>query len=569
MVLILFNTQVLRQLLFPIAFLAFLTPPPDEILYGFGSSLANFSASASNSLANLFGLHGVLSYSNTGPVITLIRAGGANLAFNIDVACSGIYSIIGFIIFAVFIAYLTRGKIWNKLAVLIMGIPLILALNIIRITAILGIGNSFGEDLALQFFHAVGATVLMFVGTLILLVVTDRVFKKPAPPPPCPECKPKPKDMKQPFCSNCGRLFRTEGARLDRSDLAKIAGIVLIAIMLLSIQAPVFALTQGPAQVMVQTPSGPRIDASNSTYILPNISGYTLSYAYRDTQFEKESGDDAALVYLYSSINGTADIWVSIQIAASTTSEHRWETCLINAPLAQGNSALVSQLDLRDILIQDNPPMTARYFAFRYKDSNQTELVFYWYETATFNANNTAQTKNVMISLITYPRLASEIATYESQALPVAEAINNFWQPIQTWSAIALVLSENGLFLSIAVTVIFVILILYMISFNRRRNEGLLTVLGKLSVENQNVVKAVENARASGSTLENIMVELQKLTDKRIDLEWLRQKLAESESVGLVRKVIVNNNDEPTVGWRVKSLNEIGYTMFLLSDMAW
>ena len=55
LVLIMFNTQTLRQLLFPIAFLVCLTPPPDEILYGLGSSLANLSASASNSFANCLG----------------------------------------------------------------------------------------------------------------------------------------------------------------------------------------------------------------------------------------------------------------------------------------------------------------------------------------------------------------------------------------------------------------------------------------------------------------------------------------------------------------------------------
>src|SRR5665647_2002718 len=48
LVLILFNTATLRQLIFPIAFLIFLTPPPSEILFGVGSSLASISASASN-----------------------------------------------------------------------------------------------------------------------------------------------------------------------------------------------------------------------------------------------------------------------------------------------------------------------------------------------------------------------------------------------------------------------------------------------------------------------------------------------------------------------------------------
>ncbi len=266
---LLFNLQTLKQLFFPIAFLIFLTPPPDEILYGFGSYLANFCASASNTLANTFGLHATLSASNAGPVITLLRPNHTTLPFNVDVACSGIYSLIGFVIFALFIAYIMRGNLRNKFAILALGIPLIVALNIIRITAILAIGYNFGEDLALQLFHDVGATVLMFIGTLLLLAITDKVFKKPRSPPICPECRPRQTSSTKPFCPSCGKLLKHTKVSLNRPDIAKIVGIAVIVVMLLSIQAPVLALTQGPAQVMVQTPSGVQINTSSS--MLPNV----------------------------------------------------------------------------------------------------------------------------------------------------------------------------------------------------------------------------------------------------------------------------------------------------------
>ena len=176
----------------------------------------------------------------------------------------------------------------------------------------------------------------MFIGTLLLLAITDKVFKKPKPPQPCPTCNPPPTNPTQPFCPNCGKLFKHPKTKLNKADITKIAGIAIIVVMLLSIQAPVFALTQGPAQVMIQTPSGVQINTSNS--MLPNIPGYTLNYDYRDTQFEQLSGDDAALVYSYSSPNETtSSVWVAIQIAASVTSEHPWATCLITWPLSKGD----------------------------------------------------------------------------------------------------------------------------------------------------------------------------------------------------------------------------------------
>ena len=100
LILILFNTQTLRQLIFPIAFLIFLTPPPEEILYAIGSALSNLSASAANAFANTFGMHSTLSASNVGPLITLIRPDQTHMPFSVDVACSGVYSLIGFVIFA-------------------------------------------------------------------------------------------------------------------------------------------------------------------------------------------------------------------------------------------------------------------------------------------------------------------------------------------------------------------------------------------------------------------------------------------------------------------------------------
>jgi exosortase len=284
LILILFDLQTLKQLLFPVAFLIFLTPPPAEILYGVGSALANLSASASNLLANAFGLHSTLSTGNTGPIITLIRPNQTALPFNVDVACSGIYSIIGFVIFALFIAYITAGRLRNKFAILALGIPLILGLNIIRITTILAIGYNYGEDLALQIFHTVGATILMVIGTIVLLAIAEKAFKKPKPSPPCPTCNPTTLNQNQSFCPNCGKLLKYPKIKLDKTSIAKILGIIITVIMLLSIQVPVFALTQGPAQIMSQTPSGIQINPSNTTLPFPEIKGYSLNYVYRDSQ---------------------------------------------------------------------------------------------------------------------------------------------------------------------------------------------------------------------------------------------------------------------------------------------
>jgi exosortase len=549
LILILLNPQTLKQLFFPIAFLIFLTPPPSEILYGVGSALANLSASTSNALANVFGLHATLSAGNVGPIITLLKPDQTTLSFNVNVACSGLYSIIGFVIFALFIAYITRGRIINKIAILVMGIPLIMVLNIIRITTVLAIGYNFGEDLALQGFHLVGATVLMFGGTLLLLTITEKVFKIPKPTPSCPACSPAKTNPTEPFCTNCGKLLKFAKTKLTRADGAKILSIAIITVMLLSIQAPVFALTQGPAQVISQTPQGIQINTTNT--ILPNIPGYTLNYLYRDTQFEQTSGDDAALVYEYIAHNNTSTVLATIQIAASAASEHRWETCLINWPLSQGDTTTVNQLDLRDIQIQDNPPITARYFAFQYKSTNQTQVVLYWYQTATFNTNSTAQTKSVMISLVMYPESAQNLSEAETQLLPIAQAINNYWAPIQTWSTVALAISQNGLALSATASALLIALIVYSLILAQQEKTQLLTLYKKLPLETQKLIKAVqETQKQNNPTTQGIADQLQQLTNQPPDPTWLKEKLDELQNAGLIKQTLVSQNDNPALAWK-------------------
>jgi len=219
--------------------------------------------------------------------------------------------------------------------------------------------------------------------------------------------------------------------KLTKSDIAKIGSIAIIIGLLLSIQAPVFALTEGPAEILVQTPSG--LQPNTQILPLPQISGYNLSYVYRDTNFEKLSGEDASLVYAYGSTDtAKPTVWVAVELAATTGPLHCWETCLINYPLSQGTQPKVTQLDLTDIQTQANPPIVGRYFAFQYHSTNQTQVVLYWYETATFTVNNQTQQKQVKLSLVIYPKSTSDVPASESLLLPIAKEINDYWQPIKT-----------------------------------------------------------------------------------------------------------------------------------------
>jgi len=552
LILIFFNAQTLRQSVFAVAFLFLLTPPPLEILYGLGSALSTTTSQNSYTLVRLFQIPATLTSASGTPVIQITGAGSTTMSFGVDIACSGIYSLIAFIVFALFTAYIIRDKPWKKLILFLIGFLLIYTINIARITTILLIGYQFGEQTALQLFHLLGGWILIFTGTIILLTFGEKtlhaqIFSKSTEK--CPGCNPKP-EKNQYSCTSCGRILRSAAINFRKSDIAKIAAVAVVVVLLVSIQVPVFALTNGPAELLIQTPKGEQ----GNTQILPQIPGYNLSYVYRDTNFEQQYGDDAALVYAYSPTDASKEmVWVAIQVAQSQSSEHGWKVCLQTWPISQGYQPSVTQLDLRDVQTQANPPITARYFAFQYHSTNQTQVVLYWYETSTFTANGTSQQKSVQISLITYPQSPQEVTTAEDQLLPFATAINNYWEPIKTWTPIALSLSQQSLPLAAATSIpIPIIALLYLL---RKRNERKANsrAYTKLSQPAKDIIDIVsETEKKTALTLDKIADTYQKTTNQTISKDQLMQKLAELEKIGIIKSHIKNKQDEPTLTWKTQ-----------------
>jgi len=550
--LILFNLQTLRQLAFPITFLAFLIPPPSEILYTLGATLSFISSQASNAIVNTVGIPSSITSEYGNPTIIITRPDGTTIPFTVDIACSGIYSLIGFIIFAVFVAYIIRDKPWKKLALILLGIPLIYSLNILRITIILTLGYHYGEDLALQVFHLLGGWILIFLGTLLLLFISEKIFKTKIfanPAQKCSQCNPKPQSN-QSFCFTCGKILKPANIPIQKIDIVKIAVIAVSVILLMSIQAPVFALTQAHPIVVNVTPSGQQV----STEILPQLSNYSLSFWYRDTQFEQKAKQDMSLIYLYSPINQSKEpIWVTIEIASTISSLHRWEVCLITWPISKGYQPEATQIELKDVQLTQNPPIISRYFVFNYTKTNETQAVLYWYETAIFTVNSTSQQKHVKISLIAYPETPEDLSQIENQLVALATAITSYWQPIKMWSQITMLISENGVTLAaMSSTLIAVMIVLYTLETRRQRKANG-NAYQKLSKPNRQIIDTVrETEKRTTPTLDNIATTYQKTTGKQINKKQLLKKLSEIENTGIVKSFVANKQDEPLQVWKTQ-----------------
>ena len=549
--LILFNTQTLRQLAFPILFLFFLMPPPTQIVYALGSTLSIISTQASCTILNLFGLPAKISTAYGNPTITITQPNGTPLSFTVDIACSGIYSLIGFLIFASFIAYIARTKTWKKPAIFLIGLPLIYLLNILRITIIVLLGYNYGVELAMNIFHLLGGWTLIFLGTLLLLIITEKALKiqlfTKKETISCLQCNPI-TEHKQNFCPSCGRLLKYVDVKLNKPDLAKITTLTISVILIISIQTPIFALTKGPADILTQLAT----DQQPTTEILPQVNDYTLNFVYRDKKFEQEAKQDASLIYAYIPTNGSQNtIWVAVEIASAKSSLHSWEVCLITWPLSHGYQTSVTQLDLKDVQLLENPPLIARYFAFQYKNNNMTQIVLYWRETSTFTTNTTTQQKHVKISLIAYPHETEPIQQTEDELLKLGKAIANYWQPMKTWTEIALLISKNGNHLLLIPTTLLIITILYQALSQIKTKQTNLKAYKKLSKENKTIIDATHKTKTI-PTAQNIAATYEKLNNKPITTDKLAEKLQQAQETGLIKKQIINNQDEPILGWKTQ-----------------
>jgi hypothetical protein len=303
----------------------------------------------------------------------------------------------------------------------------------------------------------------------------------------------------------------------------------------------------GPVEIASQTPQ--------ASEVLPPISGYLLDFEERDTQFEQISKQDASLVYKYVPANSTErTIFASIEIASVTYSLHRWETCLVTWPERFGYAPKVTSIELKDIQLLENPPLIARYFVFNITRTNVTQAVLYWYQTSIFKINSTSRTRNVKISLTEFPHDLTDLPDVETELLFFAKTISSDWKATGEWSALQLLISQNGDKLVIStVTALGAVLAVHVFERRRRRQESNV-VYEKLPETTKQVVRAVfETEKKNGlPTLSNISKAYEAITGKTSDVEQLLSSLVQLEKTDVIRVDIANLNDEPVRVWRTQ-----------------
>lgn len=157
-----------RILWFPLGFLVFMIPIPASITQSLALNLKLFAAKCAVELSTALGL----------PMVQE----GSYIYFRDDFlivgeVCGGLRSLIALLAFGALMAYLSKATPAARVFLFLMGAPIALAANILRIFALCVVGYYYGSDVAAGTVHDVSG-YMIFAVAFVLFFALDSLVKR-------------------------------------------------------------------------------------------------------------------------------------------------------------------------------------------------------------------------------------------------------------------------------------------------------------------------------------------------------------------------------------------------------
>jgi len=157
--------QIVRKLIFPLAYLCLMVPLPqvDRITL----PLAIFTGVCAGNMVHFLGLDVTI----VGNSVTL-----PNADLVIGAQCSGVNSLIALTSLMTLAAYLLDGPLWGRLILVFCAIPLAILGNILRVASLLFVARAYGGEAAFTFYHDYSG-IVFFVVVMLLMVPLTRALQ--------------------------------------------------------------------------------------------------------------------------------------------------------------------------------------------------------------------------------------------------------------------------------------------------------------------------------------------------------------------------------------------------------
>jgi exosortase len=164
---LLYGVRRMWTLKFPILFLLLAWPVPYAPLIGDGmQAFTDVTVSAVSAVSQWITFAQPVAND---PASFVVGSGPAAFLVSVGSACSGVNSLVGFIIVGGAFAYAVRGPVIRRSVWLVGGLVVIWLLNVIRIEAIFLIGAAFGEEAAIDVLHPIAGLIVFNLGVLGML----------------------------------------------------------------------------------------------------------------------------------------------------------------------------------------------------------------------------------------------------------------------------------------------------------------------------------------------------------------------------------------------------------------
>ncbi|MCE9619868.1 MAG: exosortase/archaeosortase family protein [Planctomycetes bacterium] len=155
--LLLLGWRAMKPVWFPLFYmLIFFQTVSERLLNMVTFRMQDISAQGAYLLLNLIGIETDLS----GNLLTILKD-GVPMQLNVAEACSGMRMLVAFLALGVAMAYVSLPKLWQQSLLVLMGIPISIFVNVLRVAS-LGILGMFNQNfMSGEFHHMIGLVWLI------------------------------------------------------------------------------------------------------------------------------------------------------------------------------------------------------------------------------------------------------------------------------------------------------------------------------------------------------------------------------------------------------------------------
>lgn len=166
MILYLKGPLVARRLIFPLSFLLFAFPIPGKIYFEVVFPLKLFVTKVATAILALIGY----TVHSEGNIIQI-----SSTVIGVSDACSGLNSLMAMLTLSTFYTTLVIRRMSYKVVIVLSMFPLVMAVNVVRVTATCVVAVTWGDELASGKLHMFWG-IFVFAASVIGLMAITKIF---------------------------------------------------------------------------------------------------------------------------------------------------------------------------------------------------------------------------------------------------------------------------------------------------------------------------------------------------------------------------------------------------------